>query len=180
MVSLVEQRDGQVHIPGLPPWFGGPQARKSLSSTSTASFFAAAPLLERPGTVVHISGGVATVPPPGDGLARNGEVWTSPCRESPRRRTPQPAGPVSSGVKADTRCRCAAEHVGGLRPPLGAALTPAAARGRNLANGCGGPCDRPGSGSQRGWGPKQGPHHAPEPPPNHRQRTLHLVPRAGA
>lgn len=61
------------------------------------------------------TGGVATGPPPGDGLARTGEVWTSPCRESPRRRPRSQRGRCRQGLK----------------------LTPAAAARLNMLEDCG-------------------------------------------
>lgn len=74
------------------------QYQELLCVTTTALFFAAAPPPDRPGPVVHIPGAVATVAPPGRSWTRNGEVWSSPCRESTRRRPRSQQGRCRQGI----------------------------------------------------------------------------------
>lgn len=74
----------------------------------------------------------------------NGEVWTSPCRESPRLpRAPRWRGGGTSTAKADAVYQIMLEESG---PPCGAAL--AGGPGLGALPGHTGPrtCERPGSG----------------------------------
>ena len=75
--------------------------------------------------------------PAGTIPARNGEVWTSPRRESPRRGPSSQLGPCRQGLKLIPAAAARLNMLEDCGPLRGAALTPAAAQGRNWANTAG-------------------------------------------
>ena len=72
-----------------------------MSVTSTAVFFCSWPRCLSAAAGCTYTGVVATVAPPGRTRCRNGEVWTSPRRESPRLPLRSQRSGGTSSPKAD-------------------------------------------------------------------------------